>query len=360
MQTRMHMMRRMLPILAALGCLAGVAAPQTASAQLFGRQQEPAGDTAELTLRIDRLENQVRNLNGQLEQMQFQLRRSEEMLKKFQGDVDFRLQELQPKGGARPAAGVPQRRSEIEPEMAPDNNAAVAEVIPAPAMVPRGGSALPGSATPRNGRGDAFDPSANPDAPGAPRALGSAASASTPPARAIPSGPLGAENDPNAPLDLMGPRSRRDNVAGLSAQPSMAQPPQAGPAALPPTTPRDEFDVALFTLEQGQYDSAENSFKTFLQRYPKDTLSGEATYFLGESYFKRGKTRDAAEQYLKISTDYPKTAHAPDAMLRLGQSLEKLGAKEQACAFFAELPRKFPNATSAKASAQREAKRVQC
>ena len=169
-----------------------------------------------------------------------------------------------------------------------------------------------------------------------------------------PAGPLGAESDPNAPLDLTGPRARRDATASVPAQP------QTSMAALPATTPRDEFDVAVFTLEQGQFDSAENGFKTFLQRYPKDALAGEATYYLGESFFKRGKHRDAAEQYLKITTDYPKTAHAPDAMLRLGQSLEKLGAKEQACAFYAETPRKFPNATTIKASAQREAKRAQC
>jgi len=322
-----------------------VALPQSACAQLFGRQ-EPAGDTAELLLRVDRLENQVRNLNGQLEQLQFQLRRSEEQLKKFQADVDFRLQELQPKSGARPANGgaptPPQRRSDLEPEMAP-NSGIVA-----------------GGASPRAGRSDAFDPAADPDAPGAPRVLGSAASASTPPARSTPSGPLGAENDPNAPLDLTG-RARRDSVASVPALPN-SLPTQTQPSTAPPpaTTPRDEFDIAFFTLEQGQYESAEKGFRTFLQRYPKDSLSGEATYFLGESFFKRSKHRDAAEQYLKISTDFPKTTHAPEAMLRLGQSLEKLGAKEQACAFYAEVPRKFPAAATTKASAQREAKRAQC
>ncbi len=349
---------RKFPLWAALlACAAFFTLPQPASAQLFGRQ-EPSAETAELLLRVDRLENQIRNLNGQLEQMQFQLRRSEEQLKKFQADVDFRLQELQPKGGARPASGPPvppQRRTDLEPEMAP--NSAVAQT--APALAPRTGGTT-GGAAPRSGRGDAFDPANNPEAPGAPRVLGSAASASTPPARGTPSGPLGAESDPNAPLDLTG-RARNDNVATLPAQPnSLPAQTQPSAAALPTTTPRDEYDMAFFTLEQGRFDAAENGFRTFLQRYPKDSLSGEATFFLGESFFKRGKHRDAAEQYLKISTDFPKTTHAPDALLRLGQSLEKLGAKEQACAFYAEVPRKFPAATAIKASAQREAKRAQC
>ena len=326
-----------------------------ASAQLFGGR-EAGGDTAELLLRIDRLENQIRTMNGRMEEMQFQVRRSEEMLRKFQQDVDFRFQEMQPKGGAgaRPAAPAnapapmpPQRRGDLEP-------GTLETPAPLVAEAPRGSApiaAVAGIAAPRgNGRGDAFDPSADPNAPGAPRALGSPDSASRPLARTVPGGPLGNQDDANAPLDLTGGRQ-----AAIAAPPA-----QAGAGAMPATTPQDEFELAVFSLEQGQYDNAETGLTTFLKRYPKDALAGEAVYYLGESLFKRNRHRDAAEQYLKISTDYPKTAHAPDAMLRLGQSLEKLGAKEQACAFFSEVPRKYPQATAIKTTAQREFTRAKC
>jgi len=342
-------------LLLALVMLAGAALP--ASAQLFGGR-EASGDTAELLLRIDRLENQIRTMNGRMEEMQFQVRRSEEMLRKFQQDVDFRFQELQPKGGARPAAPSaqpapspvpPQRRGDLEPELggsAP--NLAQAAPAAAPAIV----AGVAGSRG--NGRGDAFDPAANPDAPGAPRALGSPDSASRPVARPVPGGPLGAQDDANAPLDLTGGRQ-----AAIAAPPAQAGS-NSSLGATPATTPKDEFELAVFSLERGQYDEAEASLATFLQRYPKDPLAGEAVYYLGESFFKRNRHRDAAEQYLKISTDHPKTAHAPDAMLRLGQSLEKLGAKEQACAFYAEVPRKYPQANAIKTTAQREFTRAKC
>ncbi|MDB5650301.1 MAG: tol-pal system protein YbgF [Hyphomicrobiales bacterium] len=360
--------------------------PRIQLAQFFNRaEQQPAGngETADLLLRVDRLENQIRSLNGQIEQMQFQVRRTEEMMKKFQQDVDFRFQE-QSGGKAAPrqaAPAAPGRRSEIEPDTS--NDLAGMDVAPEAgqrvAAAPMAGApaAIPGGATPRGGaRNDAFDPSALPDAPGAPRPLGSPASASAPlppvSARAggYPAGPLSTEDDPNAPLDLApGIRARRSTAMAeppMGAMPPAATTPAVRPlqgtttAALPPTTPRDEFDVAMASLNQGQYETAETGLKTFLQRYPKDRLSGEAVFYLGESYFKRGRSRDAAEQYLKISTDHPKTAHAPDALVRLGVSLEKLGAKEQACAFFSEVGRKYPAATTVKASAQREAKRVQC
>ena len=341
-------------LLLALVMLAGAALP--ASAQLFGGR-EAGSDTAELLLRIDRLENQIRTMNGRMEEMQFQVRRSEEMLRKFQQDVDFRFQEMQPKGGARPAAPAqpapapvpPQRRGDLEPELgssAPN----VAQTAPtaAPAIV----AGVTGSRG--NGRGDAFDPSSDPNAPGAPRALGSPDSASRPVTRPVPGGPLGAQDDANAPLDLTGNRQ-----AAIAAPPAQAGS-NSSLGAMPATTPKDEFELAVFSLERGQYDAAEASLATFLQRYPKDSLAGEAVYYLGETFFKRDRHRDAAEQYLKISTDFPKTPHAPDAMLRLGQSLEKLGAKEQACAFFAEVPRKYPQANAIKTSAQREYTRAKC
>lgn len=340
-----------------LAALMVIGAALPASAQLFGGGREAAGDTAELLLRIDRLENQIRTMNGRMEEMQFQVRRSEEMLRKFQQDVDFRFQEMQPKGGARPAAQPapapapapvpPQRRGDLEPELgnpAPSVAQAAPSIIPAPAIVA-------GTAGSRgNGRGDAFDPSADPNAPGAPRPLGSPESASRPVARSVPGGPLGPQDDANAPMDLTGGRQ-----AAIAAPPA-----QAGAGAMPATTPKDEFELAVFSLERGQYEAAEAGLVSFLQRYPKDPLAGEAVYYLGESFSKRNRHRDAAEQYLKISTDYPKTAHAPDAMLRLGQSLEKLGAKEQACAFFAEVPRKYPQANAIKTSAQREFARAKC
>ena len=66
-------------------------------------------DSAQLLVRIGRLESQMRQINGQLEQMQFENRRLEEQLKKFQEDVDFRFHDGAP--GA-PAAKPPQKRSE--------------------------------------------------------------------------------------------------------------------------------------------------------------------------------------------------------------------------------------------------------
>lgn len=311
-------------------------------------------DAAGLLLRVDRMENQIRNLNGQIEQMQFQIRKLEEQLRKQQQDVDFRFDELKQKPGAKPApAAAPaqtppaQRRSDVE---------ANAPVVASVETAPRAGR-----------RSDAFDPSANPEAPGAPRDLGAlppganAAPANAPRVSNLPTGPLsdGADIDPNAPINLA-PRSTASLVpqAGDGASRGVVEM-QTG--SLPPTAPIDNYESGMAAFKNGQFEAAEQHLRAYLDAHPKERLSPEAIFFLGESYFRRARVRDAAEQYLKVSTDFPRASRAPESLVRLGLALEKLGAKEQACAAFGEVQRKYPSAPSnVRQSAERELKRVQC
>lgn len=313
-------------------------------------------DSAQLLVRIGRLESQMRQINGQIEQMQFETRKLEEQLKKFQEDVDFRFRDSAP---GTPTTKPPQKRSEA-PEAQPSSEAQ----LKAPVSV---------AAPPRaNGRGDAFDPSQYPGAPGAPRPLGSLTqAASTNPGNSRRDEIMASgldQNEPGAPLDLSNGRAR-------TAGPPAAMAPQA-PSGAPapvittpggtviagaPNSPRLEFDTALAFLKQRAYEDAEKGFAGFLEKNPKNKLASDAIYYLGESYYLRGRQREAAEQYLKLSTHYPDSPRAPAALLRLGQSLNALGAKEQACATYGEIDRKYPNAPAmVKAGAEREAKRSQC
>ena len=348
-----------LAALVVLGCAHG------ASAQLFGRP--PAGvsggqlpvqqvqDAGQLVVRIDRLEGQMRTLNGQLEQLQFQNRRLEEQLKKFQTDIEYRLQP----GGA--GAPRPARRADVgEPPVSP----------------PLAGVTTPGSppGMRRPPRGDAFDPNAQPAAPGAPRNIGTL-NTQDPPldqplntgrplpgATQLPGGPisLDPDDDPNAPVDISQPRQPRP---GVPAQPAPGQPPSGQIiAALPgPPSPKEEYDVALASMRQGQYESAEQGFRSFLQKHPRDRLVPDALYGLGDTYFQRGRYREAAEQYLKLSTDYSKANRAPEGLLRLGMSLKAMGAKEQACGTYGEVGRRYPTApASVRKRADDEFVRTKC
>ena len=304
---------------------------------------------SDLMLRLDRLETQIRQLTGVIEQLQFRNQQLEGQLRRLQEDTDYRFQESSAKGAARPAL-----------QSRPQN--------PPPQPSGPATTGAPGR------RGDAFDPTQNPNAPGAPHTLGSVNAPGGPsPMSSSPMSPpmlppMSADDEPigapggrgaGAPLDLatMGP-------PGGAPGPALRNPNAGGAvvATLPPSqTPRDEYDLAYGYVLRKDYALAEEGFRSFLSRYPGDRMTGDATYWLGESLFQRQRYRDAAEAFLNVSTKYEATPKAPDALLRLGQSLAALGEKEAACASLGEVLRKFPRASAGvKQGVEREQKRVRC
>jgi tol-pal system protein YbgF len=140
-----------------------------------------------------------------------------------------------------------------------------------------------------------------------------------------------------------------------------AVPGQGSIASLAPGSTRSEYEADFGLYKSGQFDAAATAFTAFLVKYPRDRLVPDATYFLGESYARLGRHREAAEQFLRMTTDYTRSTRAPDALLRLGIALNALGAKEQACATYQEVDRKFPTASpDVRTGVERELKRARC
>jgi tol-pal system protein YbgF len=135
----------------------------------------------------------------------------------------------------------------------------------------------------------------------------------------------------------------------------------AAPAEPAPPGPKEEYEEAVATLKAGKFEAAEKSLIAFLAKNPKSKFAPAATFNLGESFFLRGRHREAAEKYLEISQKYGQSAQAPDALLRLGQSLGAMGARDQACASFGEIGVKYPgSAGRVREAAEREIKKLQC
>jgi tol-pal system protein YbgF len=320
-------------------------------------QPAPSGRTAQsdpgdLSVRLDRMENALRQLTGTIEQLQYRNQQ-----------LEMQIQQLGARGGV------------LQPQAAP---------------------AGPGNAppVPNSGRrSDVFDPSQNPGAPGVPRTLGNQAVIAAPeriqdnaPAVGAPGGRAA-----GAPLDLS---TMADNgsqpaqqaavppraVASASGTPVPVAPPMPAPmpppqvrnvapapagaqlATLPPSaSPQDEYDMAYGYVLHKDYSLAEQSFRDFLKKYPNERLVPEAQYWLGESLFQQQRYRDAAESFLGVSTKFERTGKAPDALLRLGQSLAAMNQKEAACATLTEVGRKYPRASAGvKRGVEQELKRAHC
>jgi tol-pal system protein YbgF len=362
--------------------LAGVAA--LAAAFIMSSQALAQSDDSDPELRIQRLEEKLRQLTGQNEELQYRNRQLEERLRQLgaapssapqpniaavppaqtaptYGQPPAQAGYQQPQAGyGQPQGGYPQQQG---PQQQPQGGYPQGGYTPPPQGGYQGGyqpqvaSPAPIVQEPAGGgrRGDAFDPTQNPNAPGAPRALGGG----TLPMPAQGGGAPGGRA-PGEPLDLS--NGANPQAGGLPPPPPINPSGTGALATAPPSnSPRDEFDLGLGYMQRKDHALAEQTMRRFSQKFPNDPLVGDSQYWLGESYFQRQQYRDAAEIFLNVNKNYDKSAKAPDALLRLGQSMAALKEREAACAAFSEVLRKYPRASAGvKAAVGREQKRVQC
>jgi tol-pal system protein YbgF len=327
---------------------AAIAAMLAFGSQALASRAFAQSDDADPEMRIQQLENQLRQLTGQNEELQYHNRQLEDRLKLLQGGAQV------PPAGAAPsvATAPPMQPAYRQPQAQPGYaQPGYDQQIAAPAPIIQDSQGVPPA--PGQRRGDAFDPSQNPNAPGVPRALGGGQLPI--PADASVGAPGG--RAPGEPLDLSG-----GGAPGPAGAPRAAYAPGGGLTTLPPSaTPKDEFDLGIGYMQRKDYALAEETMRNFGQKYPSDPLVADSQYWLGESFFQRQQYRDAAEAFLAVTTKFDKSGKAPDALLRLGQSLAALKEKEAACAAFGEVMRKYPRAsTGVKAAIDREQKRVKC
>jgi tol-pal system protein YbgF len=249
----------------------------------------------------DGLEEQLRRLTGQVEQLDFQVRQMNQRMDRLVSDVDFRLQALEQGGGATTPLGTTQ------------------PVAPA---APRS----PGAVTVDSAGGA-----------GAPRVFGTLTETQLR-AAGIETAPVGEQT--------------------ANADPAAQAP---SPTALPAGSPRDQYDFAYKFLLQRDFESAETALSAFVAANPEDSLAGNAQYWLGETFYVRGDYPTAARAFAEGFQRYPDSAKAPDNLLKLGMSLAKLEQSSDACITLKKLRVEYPDApTSIVQRADREIGRLQC
>lgn len=120
-----------------------------------------------------------------------------------------------------------------------------------------------------------------------------------------------------------------------TTKPTVATPAPAG------VKPKDLYEQGLNDLKNNKLSDAERKFSQFLTSYPKDTLAGNAQYWLGEVYYKQQNFAKAAVAFKNGYSKYPEGTKGPDCLLKLGLSMKSLGKKDEACTAFTNLPTIF-------------------
>ncbi|MFH1806379.1 MAG: tol-pal system protein YbgF [Pseudomonadota bacterium] len=259
--------------------------PEGASAPAAGGGSPAA---ARQQVQLDGMQGAITQVTGQIEELDFRIRKMEDRLERLVGDVDFRLSQLEGgTTGAAPMAGT-----------APD----AAGSAPAPSS-----SAAPTT----SGNGQPMDNSGT-------RLFGVI------------------ENQGSAP----------SVPSGTPAPASQTAAAPAGSSALPAGTPEEQYRYAFDLLRRQEFAQAETALGAFVAAHPEDPLAGNAQYWLGETYYVRGQFEQAAVAFTEGFQTYPDSSKAADNLLKLGMSLGNLGQTEDACTTFTHLLENFPNTSS--------------
>ena len=125
--------------------------------------------------------------------------------------------------------------------------------------------------------------------------------------------------------------------------------------------PSEIYSYAYDMLVRENFMEAEKSFKAFIGEHPNDPLASNAYYWLGETYYVQKKFQLAAISFARGFQSFPKGNKAIDQLFKLALTFMNLGKNEDACAAFSKLESEFPNAPKRISNRAKEyIKRAKC
>ena len=314
----MFIMRKFLITSAAAALLgAGVVSPAVAQS------------ASEMAVRMQMLEEQVRTLMGQVEQLNYEV----EQLKSGAPQKSGALQQAPAVRAAQPTQQ--QRLAAASSGAMPAGDDSIEIIDQQPMSRLDGGTELP-----------------NAEGAPEPQILGALGTSAARP------------NDGGFQGKVLVPPSQQEPGDDAFVDQSLMQQAPADDSietvSLSPEGPEALYERSNESLLRRQFADAEAGFSNFLTKYPDHGLAGSAQYWLGETYYAQRDYKRAAQAFLQGYKKYPKGRRAADSLLKLGISLGRLGQSQQACAAYGTVSAEYPKAVEARKRAQAEAKRAGC
>lgn len=109
----------------------------------------------------------------------------------------------------------------------------------------------------------------------------------------------------------------------------------------PNKDPKDLYQRAYNMLSKGNYEAAEVAFIKFIKDFSEHSLTSNAYYWLGESFYVRKNYIQAAQNFAAGYKKFPEGSKASAQLLKLGISLYALDKNKEACSTFTKLDKEF-------------------
>ncbi len=104
---------------------------------------------------------------------------------------------------------------------------------------------------------------------------------------------------------------------------------------------QDRYDEALQTYRSRNFSAAIQSFQELLNESMTHSLSDNAQYWIGESYWGLAQYQQAVVAFQKVFT-FPQSNKDPDAQLKIGLCYLQLGDNERAREAFEKVINNYP------------------
>jgi tol-pal system protein YbgF len=138
-------------------------------------------------------------------------------------------------------------------------------------------------------------------------------------------------------------------VGGAPDQPQQPPPQNQGPGA----DPQSLYNSAYNDYLKGNYDLALREFQEYLDNFPTTDLADNATYWIGECYYRQRRFRQAVDEFDAVLERYPRSDKVAAATLKKGYAHLELGERSQGVVQLRHVIRQYPNSDEANLARQR-------
>jgi tol-pal system protein YbgF len=146
----------------------------------------------------------------------------------------------------------------------------------------------------------------------------------------------------------------REPIDAPSSVTSLSTPQvEARTAAASPEAEKAAYDEAFQSLKDLRYADAAEEFSEFLDRYPASEYADNAQYWLGESYYVTRNYELALEAFSQLQERFPDSPKLPDSLLKVGYTHYELKQWDLARAALTQVQEQYPNTTLARLAESR-------
>lgn len=136
-------------------------------------------------------------------------------------------------------------------------------------------------------------------------------------------------------------------------QPQAPPPGGTNPGGGPSADPQALYNGAYNDYLKGNYDLSLREFQEYLDNFPATDLADNATYWIGECYYRQRRFRQAVDQFDAVLEKFPRSDKVAAATLKKGYAHLELGERSQGVVQLRHVIRQYPNSDEANLARQR-------